>query len=536
MNSSEASNTNDRHGTLMANVATSYLRFFITAATMFVLTPFVIARVGTEDYGLWMLAICLVGYFELLECGLLTATVRYVAEFNGRGDVERRNRLASTLLAVYVVLAACAAGLAAVAAVFLADWFSIPDLDVPKATAVVLILSARLVIGLPLSLFHGVLFAGERICLVNTIKIASTLMSAAGVWLVLTAGYGIIGQASVVAVAVAAESLVYLAVTRRALPDLVISLRDFDVGLLRAVAPFAGCALMTNLAAVILFRTDPLIVSLHLPLAAVAVYGLALKISEQVGLFTKQIVSVVTPRLAALYGAGRRSRIEALFLDVSRFALASAALVALPLAVVATDATRLWVGEPFAASGPILVILLAAVGLRVLQEAGTGVLGMTGGHAFVARASLIGAFVNIALSLILVIPLGPTGVALATLVTTALVGLGMVNLRACREYEVTAARYWQRVVAPVLRPVGVQLVACLALRTYLPPQTLAAVLLQTAAGAAVFAVAFWHWGLEPAHRAALRTWLASSFGGPTRRALKTDLAGHGDPRSNRNST
>ena len=47
----------------------------------FLMFPFIIRHVGIEDYGLYLLVGAFVGYFGLLDFGVGSALVKYVAQY-----------------------------------------------------------------------------------------------------------------------------------------------------------------------------------------------------------------------------------------------------------------------------------------------------------------------------------------------------------------------------------------------------------------------------------------------------------------------
>ena len=68
-------------------------------AVNFFLLPFIILHVGVEDYGLYLLVGAFVGYFGLLDLGVGTSLVKYIAEYNAKGDKERINKMVNSTFA-----------------------------------------------------------------------------------------------------------------------------------------------------------------------------------------------------------------------------------------------------------------------------------------------------------------------------------------------------------------------------------------------------------------------------------------------------
>ena len=476
---------------LTANAVSNYVRFVLSMVCMFLMTPFVISQLGTEDYGLWMLILCIVGYFELLDCGLATATVKFVSSAKGAGDDNRRDSLVSTLWFTYLGIAVVM-GLLSIALYCSFDsLFQLPESQLALAGWLFAIMSVRLIVNLPLSLFLGVLFGQQRIVSVNLVKISSTLIYTVTVCLALMSGYGLLTLGLLNALAFTLEHAAYLLLCKKHVKELKISVKLFDFSILREVLSFSCYAFLINIASVILLRTDPLIISWFLPLTAVAVYALGLKIAEQFMLLTKQFINVFSPVFAELNGAGNEEKIRSVFLSSTRHALAATLLMAYPLLFIGEAALVLWVGESFRMAGAVLSLLILAMIIKVAQETASNVLGMTGHHRWIAGTGIISAVVNLVLSMLLIQPLGLSGVALATLLSTLAVGIGGVIFRLCKLHQITLYYYWNEVIRPLCWPLLMQSVIMLLLNQMGEPTTWFLLFIYGMSGAIAFSVTYW---------------------------------------------
>lgn len=108
------------------NITTSYLRFVVAIVVVFFLTPFIVSKIGIDQFGLWSLIFSVVALFGLMDLGFATAANKYMGEFAGSGDHTGRNQVLATLLAVYIGLGLACLLLVAVIASRAGAWF---DLD-----------------------------------------------------------------------------------------------------------------------------------------------------------------------------------------------------------------------------------------------------------------------------------------------------------------------------------------------------------------------------------------------------------------------
>ena len=474
----------------LASTVTLYLRFGLITAATFLITPYIIQCVGQEDFGLWMLILCIVGYFELCDMGLATATVRFIGQYQGSGDVANRNRLASTLLVAYSVIGLVVAVAALGLVYFLPTLFSIPEAQHEKARWVAGLLSVRAVINMPLSLFAGILFGQQRGWILNVSKSLCYIFYGGSVWLFMQGG-DVVLLAGINSLIFILEEFALFAVCKFSISDLRIRWGLFDRHLLREVFSYSMCALLTNVTAIVLLRTDPIVVKFFFPLSAVAIYAVAMKVAEQTFMLTKQFINAFSPIFAELFGQGDQSAIRRVFLVSTKFALAGSLPLAIPLVMAGDDLVAAWVGEEFRFCGPLLIILAIALVVKVLQETAENVLSMTGSHRFIAINAIVDAVSNVVLSVVLAMLIGMEGIAISTLLCTAFYGVAMVVRKTCQEFDVSAMEYIRHSILPMIGPAAIQVIAIVALQAAWTPGGLIELGIQTVALSALcFGVAF----------------------------------------------
>ena len=88
---SDAFSSDTERRTVLRNVGSNWVLTLVGIAVTYVLTPFVIATLGTEGYGTWTLITSMTGYISLLALGVPMACVRYLAEHVAEGDTKQMN-------------------------------------------------------------------------------------------------------------------------------------------------------------------------------------------------------------------------------------------------------------------------------------------------------------------------------------------------------------------------------------------------------------------------------------------------------------
>src|SRR5580658_2494500 len=88
----------------LKNVLGSWLGLGTTVVAGFALTPYVLHHVGDSAYGVWVLLTAFTGYYGLLDLGLRSATIRYVARHIAVNETDELNRVVSTSFFFYTAL------------------------------------------------------------------------------------------------------------------------------------------------------------------------------------------------------------------------------------------------------------------------------------------------------------------------------------------------------------------------------------------------------------------------------------------------
>ena len=483
------------------NAGSSYARFVVCAVVSFALTPVVLESVGRDDFALWALSFAMLGFVGLLDFGLTTTVIKYVGESCGTGELERRNSILSVIFLVYLALAVVGALAIAGLSLVFNDFFQIPAAQHEKATALLWILGLRtVVLNLPLGLFRAILFGSQRIGLVNVVQACGMVAYGVAAAVALSKGMGLVGLAWVNLGAMLLENVAYLILCFRHVPELRFTLAGADRATFRQVALFGGSQLIVNVSMVVLLRVDPLLIKMFLPLSAVAVYAVALKIAESAHLLTKQCINVMAPYIAALAAKDEREAIRDLFLRGSKWALAPAVLLATILSALSDEVLDAWVGPDFVAGAPILVVLLIAVTFGVVQTMASTVLTMTGRYQQTARAAIVRSGVNVVASLLLIGPLGLLGVALGTLIATVVTDFVLLLRPLCREHGIRFRSYIGDVLLPVLWPAALALVTTELLALVHRPTSLLELIEVATPGAVVYLAGFFALGLSRCER------------------------------------
>ena len=438
-------------------------RFLIQGLAMALTVPVMVRELGPSEYGLWILGWSLFGLAGLFDLGFGTAAIKVVAAGSGAADQTSRNARLSTILALLSLLGLLSIPLVLAVASCTAELASAAPDESRKAHTFMVLLGLRLVtLGLPLSLFRGILYGGRHIVALSLVQAAAGSAIAIATCTALAFGADLLTIAVIHLTVMVGEHAVLATLAFQRIAGLRISWRLVELRSAPELLSFSFAFFLSGVASTVLLRTDPIIVKIGASLASVAAYGLAQKLAEVATALVKQLTNLMAPRAAE----ASESEVRRLLVMGMRLGLGGSGLVALPLVLLAEPLLSLWLGVVPEKTSAILQVLALALFLSGPQLGASGVLAMSGSHFVIGRWALASAGMNLALSLWWVQSHGVLGVAAATLAVTFAVDVIAIPRLAARRAVWPVSLLWRSVLVPLLGPGIVWFSTLLAVRFF----------------------------------------------------------------------
>ena len=492
------------------NTATNVLTKTLGLAVGFLLTPFILSRVGVASYGLWALTGSVVAYGALLDFGITGGLTKHVAEYWARGEVREAEEVIASALSIYTVFA----GVILLAALLLAPFFPRLFHLQPEVHAtgmrLVILMGLTTALSLPTALPMATLRALQRFDLANVVSLVAIALSASGTVAVLMLGGGIEALVLVHLAVTAVVQLPALWLLRRIAPDLRFGWRGATRRTARKLIAFSWYIFVSQSATRVQYRTDELIIGAYLPIASVTPYALARRLAEVAQALTDQFMRVLSPLAAELNAVEDTPRLRVVFLHGTRLSLAIHMPIALTTALMAGPLLGAWVGEEYVRYAPLVWLVSAALLIDTGVWPAGALLQAISRHQRLAAFAVFGAASNVALSIVLVRRWGLEGVAAATLITTFVTCHLLIAPYVLTTLGVRAGTMLRSVLWPVLIPVLPSALATIAVRHVVGTASLVMVLAAMALGAAIYWAVFLLTGATMAEKEWVRTTVRSA--------------------------
>ncbi len=488
---------------LIAGTLTKYLVLGLNIATGMVLMPFTVRHLGQTEYGLWMLVASMTTYFQLLDLGYGNGVVRHLVAADRRGDIAEVNRVASTFVCVYALIALVAGGAIAVLATVVIPRFPhLTPAQVRTAQAIIVILGVRVAIGFPLTVFGAATNARQGFVLNNLVAGTIVAANALCTYVVLEAGGGLLMLVAATTVINIAGYAGYAWTAYRVMPELRIRPSAFSAAHWREVTTFSFYLFVINVAGQISFNIDNVVVGAFLGPAAVAVYTIALRLSEYQRRMCDQFSGMLFPVAMAFGADDNRDALRRTLVEGNRIAMTLVFGASVCLVGFSGPLIVRWMGPAFAGSvAPFNVLAIAGI-IVVSQAASSNVLIAVGRHRSVTAIWIGEAIANLVLSIVLVRRIGLVGVAVGTLAPLVVGHLVLMLSAACRAVGISPLRCVYQTTRPAAVAASFAAGACVVLRVVRPPASATAVLVEAAIVGAIYVASLATVGLDAATRRA----------------------------------
>lgn len=438
------------------------------------LNPYMIRKLGAEQYGIWALIFTLIDYFWFFDLGLNTAITNFCARYRAGGETEKINEVISTAVFYFTAISLLVMALTLGLAHNLVGFFRVPPAHQAEFSTLIQLTGISWALCIVMNLFVSALQGFQRFDLESRVWVASLALRSAGYFIVLRLGHGLVAMA---AVYVFFQLLAYVFHTRNfrsAFPELRLSRKLVKRSVFGQIFRYGLKSFAANTATLVLNQSGPVLIGHYQPPAYVGFYTLPSRILQYAGDAVSRVGGVTRSSAAELSAMGRKEAVWKLGVYSNRYSLTLFMPLVIVLLLYGRDLILRWVGPLFALnSAPLLPVFLISTSLVLAgQFNSSSLLYGISGHGSYARGVAFEAVLNVA-GMILVIPrYGIMGAALVSSGLMLLVRGLYTPWLVSRHLEFGFFEYMRRIyIRPILTGVPVGLAAWLLKMRWLPGRT-----------------------------------------------------------------
>ena len=385
---------------------------FANYGTLFFLTPFLIHKLGTENYGIWLLVSNIINYFNLTNLGFNTS---FTVEFpKVKEKKEELDKLFNTVFFTLIYLSMVAI------VVFIGlylnfDIFKISRTNLDTAKNTFLIVFLIFTLNLITTLFDSILFITNNINTKNIFDVVRVLLIGISTFLIVKFGYSIVEIAfGNLLITLVYQFFVFKAAKKVA--NFSVDPSKFDRQILKKMFSSSWHYFIIGLGNQVVFFSDNILISILKGVSYVSMYATMYRLTDVSLKLISKIVDTKYPKIVQLNSENR-------FVDLLKLhnkLLKITFIVSFPVFVIlffwGVDLIKLWIGDQYFLDDRILKIFAVFLMMYTcLHVTGLFIVGM-GIHRRVSYMVSIEAILNLTLSYLFFLRWDLIGIALGTFI------------------------------------------------------------------------------------------------------------------------
>lgn len=343
----------------------------VVSVVAFLAIPFIIRRLGTEQYGLLSLLWLLVGYFGILDAGISQSSTKYISEELGRNDKEAAAGVARSSFFL-----AGAVGVFTGLVIYLLSFAGFERLvSIPEAMRADADACIRLVaLSLPFVVIQGTLksipVAFSRFDVVNVVQGLGGLLQWGGAVLILMAGGGIVTLIAWTVVVRAGTCTWYFVAGSRLMPEFRHVQSSGRAARFLPLLKYGGWVTVPQIVTPVMVLMERLFVSSVLTLSWLSFYVVPYDALTKLLVIPMSLVSTLFPYMSSQWQQEQaRSQVAVVYLRAVKFLGVIMLPIVLMLAVFGKDILRLWLSAEFAEKSQwVFVFCIAGTMLNSLAQ------------------------------------------------------------------------------------------------------------------------------------------------------------------------
>ena len=429
-------------------IVLSYVYMFVSILVTFLYTPFLIAKLGKSEYGLYTLASSIIAYLSLLDLGLGNSMIRYVSKYKTLKKEKEEAQINGMFLLLYLFIGLLSIIIGYIIIVNSNLFFSkgLTTHELETAKILLIILTLNISINFPLSIFGSYVIASERFFFQKLLLIIKTILAPLIMLPLLYSGFKSIALVIVLSILTLSINVSNFILSKFKLKMRIeISRKCFSY--LKEIFSYSFFIFLAMIVDSIFNNTDQVLLGMYCGTTAISIYA----ISSQIRLLYEQlsvsISGVFLPKVVRMVESGKtKKEISELFLKISRIQMLVLFLVLSGFVVFGRPFITIWTDKSFLDAYFIALIIIVPASIPLTQNIAISVIQAENKHKFRSILYLVIAVLNVILSIYLVKLYSGIGAAIGTSIALFLGHILIMNIYYYRVIKLDIPGYWKNFI------------------------------------------------------------------------------------------
>lgn len=451
---------------LKMGAAISYFSMAFSIVAGLVYTPWMVAKIGQSNYGLYTLANSLIMIF-VMDFGLGSAVSRFVAKYRAEGRVQDINNILGVIYKLYIGIDI--AIFAVLAGVFLfvgKIYGELTPTELETFKSLYLIVAGYHILAFPFTPLNGILNAYEKFIQLKICDLVYKVFSVLSVVVVL------FFSSSVVAV-ISANVLTHMLVVVlkfvfvKASVPVKTNFRASGKSLYRNLFSFTLWTTIISIMQRFTHSFAPSVLGMTSGSKEIALYAPAVTLEGYYYTFGQAINGLFLPRVSQYIADGEEDKILKLMIKVGRYQAMVLGLIFIGFICVGKDFMTLWMGSDYIKTYYLAITILFPTLISSTQQIAKTTVIAKKLVRYEAMCMSITGVIGLAISYLLSLKVGALGVCIGTAVT-ALANVVYMNFIYKKKAGINVFEFYKKCYIRLIPCYGLSVLAGLAVAKYVP--------------------------------------------------------------------
>ena len=444
----------------------SYIALFVNVLIGLLYTPWLINTIGKSDYGLYTLAMSIIGLFAF-DFGLGHATTKFVSQYLAEGRQDKVNNLLGLIYKLYLWVDVVLIIVLGVMYVFLPQIYTgLTPNEMERFSKVFLMAALFCVISFPFIPLNGILTSYEKFIQLKTCDLIHKLFIVVTMSVCLLLGHGLYALVLVNSIAGILVIGLKLWVVKKDTP-LSVNLKFKDNGILKTIGKFILWVTVAALMQRLIFNIAPSILGILSDSTAIAILGIVITLEGYVYLFANAINGMFLPRVSRLLKDNDNDAILELMTRVGRLQIYVIGFICVCLISLGKHFVSVWIGDGYELVYPCLLLVVIPSFFHLPQEIGHTCVIAANKVKKQAIVYVVMGLANVILSIPLTMQFGVIGMCSSIFVAYLIRTIGL-DIIFYKDLHINIAKFFRNSFLKMLIPLLLSCIIGISINKFLP--------------------------------------------------------------------
>jgi len=395
----------------------SYFTMAFNIVAGLIYTPWMVAKIGQADYGLYTLANSLIAIF-MLDFGLGSAVSRYIAKYRAEGRTEDIRNIMGIIYKLYILIDVVILAVLAILYFFLGTiYVELTPAELEKFRILYVIVATYQIIAFPLSPLDGILNAYEKFTQLKICSLLYRVLSVVAVVAVLVFS----SDVRIVILATVSAHLITI-FTKFVLTKKYVRLRvNFRAGgrdIYKSLFSFTAWTTLISIMQRFTHSFAPSVLGITSGALEIGLYSPAVLIEGYFYSLGMAVNGLFLPRVSRHIANKEEDQILKLMIKVGRYQALTLGLAFIGFVCVGKEFMTLWMGPDYTKSYYLAIIILFPTLISATQQIAKTTVIAKKLVKYQALCMSVTGVVGLGLSYLLSMKIGAAGVCIGTALTS----------------------------------------------------------------------------------------------------------------------